>query len=161
MIYVFAQISHHSISVELAILLVNAWVLLVVASAGNRNSSKALVYMQLLFMATIFALNSNLRCSDSSPASISDDTRDNDQLANKVALQISQHARNLITVNLHLELRHRVSLFELLTEIVSLVHLLHCFFELNGILLWFFTYNRDIFTWIASKSQGKLLIKVI
>ena len=89
--------------------------------------------MQLLFMATIFALNSNLRCSDGSPASISDDTRDNDQLANKVALQISQHARNLITVNLHLELRHRVSLFELLTEIVSLVHLLHCFFELNAI----------------------------
>jgi hypothetical protein len=133
LIYVFAEISHHCIGVELAVLLIDAWVLLVVASAGDRNTSKALVYMQLLFMPTVFALNSNLRSSNSSPASISNNARDYNQLSNKVALQISEHARNLITVNLHLELRHRVSLFELLTEIVSLVHLLHCFFKLYGI----------------------------
>jgi hypothetical protein len=133
LIYVFAEISHHCIGVELAILLIDTWVLLVVASSGDRNTSKALVYMQLLFMPAVFALHSNLRRSNSSPTSISDNARDNNQLSNKVALQISEHARNLIAVNLHLELRHRVTLFELLTEIVSLVHLLHCFFELNRI----------------------------
>jgi len=33
-------------------------------------------------------------------------------------------------VNLYLELRNRVSLYEVLSEIVSFVHLLHCFLKL-------------------------------
>jgi len=95
-------------------------------------------------MSTILALNCNLGCSDSCSASISDDAGNNNQLPNEVALQISKHTRILITVNLHLELRHRVSFFELLTEIVSLVHLLHCFFKLNGLISTFLCLTTGI-----------------
>ena len=82
-------------------------------------------------MSAVLALHSDLRGSNGSTTSVSDDAGNHNQLANQVALEVSQHSGVLITVNLHLELRNRVSLLEVLREIVSLVHLLHCFLELS------------------------------
>jgi len=82
-------------------------------------------------MATVSALNNNLRGTDRSPARVSDDTRHNDQLPNKVALQISQHAGVLVTVDLDLEERCILKLISRL--IVGLVHLLDGSLELNNI----------------------------
>jgi hypothetical protein len=113
-------------------LLIDAWVLLLITCAGNGNSSKTLIDIQLLLMSTVLALNSHFRSSNCSPACIGNDARHYNQLTNEVALQVSEHARILITVNLHLEVRNRVSFLEVLTEIVSLVNLLHCFLELSN-----------------------------
>jgi hypothetical protein len=63
-----------------------------------------MVHMQLLLMAAVLALDSDSGCSDGSSTSIGDDTRNYNQLSNEVALQVSEHAWVLITVNLHLEL---------------------------------------------------------
>jgi len=81
-------------------------------------------------MTTVSALDGYLGCSDSGSACVSDDTRDNNQVANKIALQISQHLGMLITVNLNLEIWNGVSISCLLLEIVSSVHFLHGFLEL-------------------------------
>ena len=131
MINIWAAVSHDGVGIKLAILLIKTWILLIVASTRNRDTSETLRYLQLLLMTTVLALNGNLGCSNSSPASISDDARDNYKLAYKVALKVSQHARMFITVNLHLEQRNRISLLKLLAEIVSFINLLHCFLELN------------------------------
>ena len=131
MINIWAAISHDSVGIKLAILLVKTWIRLIVASTRNRDTSETLRYLQLLLMTTVLALNGNLRCSNSSPTSISDDARDNYKLAYEVALKVSQHARMFIAVNLHLEQGNRVSLLKLLAEIVSFINLLHCFLELN------------------------------
>ena len=130
MINIWAAISHDGVGIKLAILLIKTWILLIVASSRNRDTSETLRYLQLLLMTTVLALNSNLGCSNSCPASISDDARDNYKLSYKVALKVSQHARMFIAVNLHLEQGNRVSLLKLLAEIVSFINLLHCFLEL-------------------------------
>ena len=83
---------------------IDAWVLLLITSARDRNTSETMVHMQLLLMAAVLALDSDPGGPDCGPASIGDDTRNYNQLSNEVALQVSEHAWVLITVNLHLEL---------------------------------------------------------
>lgn len=84
-------------------------------------------------MSTVAALNSDLGSTNSGSASVSDDTWNNNQLSNQVALEISEHLRNFISVDLNLELRNAVSILEVKIEIVSLVDLLNCFLELKKI----------------------------
>ena len=85
-------------------MLINTRILLLIASARDRYTSETMVHMQLLLMAAVLALDSDPGGSDGGPASIGNDTRNYNQLSNEVALQVSEHAWVLITVNLHLEL---------------------------------------------------------
>jgi hypothetical protein len=130
LIDVLAFVCDNSVGVKFALLLVKPWVSLVIASSWDGNSTKASTHTQVLLMPAVPALNSHLRRSDRSSACIGDDTRDDDQLTNQIALQVSQHAGVLITVNLHLERRNIISLVKVLCEIVSFVNLLHCFLKL-------------------------------
>lgn len=86
-------------------------------------------------MSTVPALHSDLGGSDLSPARISDDTWDYNQLPDQVALQLSQHSRVLIAVELNLKQGKVLSLVSILAEIVSFVNLLYGFLELVDIQL--------------------------
>ena len=130
-VHIFATIGNHAVGVELAALLIEPWILRVVASTRNRDTSEALRNLQLLLMTTILALNSHLGSSNSGSACVGDDAGDDNHLSYEVTLKFSQHARDFIAVNLHLEQGNRVSLLELLAEIVSFINLLNCFLELN------------------------------
>jgi hypothetical protein len=131
MVDVVASIRHDWISVKSAVLLIETRILLIVASTRNWNTSETLRHLQLLLMAAVFALDCNLGGSNGCPAGIGNDTWDDNHLSNEVALKVSQHAGNFVAVNLHLEQRNRISLLKILGEIVSFIHLLHCFFKLN------------------------------
>jgi hypothetical protein len=83
-------------------------------------------------MSAIAALHSNSGCTNGCPASVGDDTRNNNKLTNEVALEISQHLGDFVTVDLNLEIRHNVPILEMKAEIVSLVNLLNSFFKLEN-----------------------------
>jgi len=58
-----------------------------------------------LFMATVSASVCDLSCFDLSSSSISDYTRNDNELANQMTLQISKHFRVFLSMDLNLELR--------------------------------------------------------
>ena len=85
-------------------------------------------------MAAVSALNSHLGSSNRCSACVGNNTRNDNQLTNQVALEISEHFRELISVNLHLEQGHTLSILGLfLVEIVSPVDLLNGFLKLKNI----------------------------
>lgn len=81
-------------------------------------------------MTTVSALHDNFGCSDSGPAGVGDDARNHNHLTDHVTLEVSQHARVFVRVNLHLEQGNFIMGLKVLTEIVSLVHLLDGFLKL-------------------------------
>ena len=83
-------------------------------------------------MAAVFALHSHLRCSNRSSACVCDNAWDHNKLTDEVALQFSQHAGVLISVDLHLEDGNIVSFLKVFIEIVSFVDMLNRFLELNN-----------------------------
>ena len=85
-------------------------------------------------MAAVSALNSHLGSSNSCSACVGNNTRNDNQLPNQIALEVSEHLRELISVNLHLEQGHTLSILGLfLVEIVSPVDLLNGFLKLKNI----------------------------
>ena len=82
-------------------------------------------------MSAVGALNSHFGGTNGSSARVSYDARHHNQLAYQVALEISQHLRELITLNLNLEMGNLVSILKI--EIVSLIDLLNGFFELKNL----------------------------
>ena len=91
-----------------------------------------MVDIELLLMSAVSALNSHFGSSNSCSARVGNDTRNDNQLANQIALEISEHFRELISVNLHLEQGHSLSILGLiLVEIVGPVDLLDGFLKLK------------------------------
>lgn len=89
-----------------------------------------MTHIKLLLMAAVSALNSHLGGSNSCSACVGNNTWNDNHLPNQVALEISNHSRDLISVNLHLEQGHTLSILGLLlAEIVSPVHLLDGFLK--------------------------------
>jgi len=83
-------------------------------------------------MAAVSALDSHLGSSNSCSACVGNNTRNDNQLPNQIALEVSEHLRELISVNLHLEQGHTLSILGLfLVEIVSPVDLLNGFLKLK------------------------------
>ena len=83
-------------------------------------------------MTTVSALNSHLGGSDSCSACVGNNTWNDNHLPNQVALEISDHSRDLISVNLHLEQGNTLSILGLLLlGIVTPVHLLDSFLKLK------------------------------
>jgi hypothetical protein len=145
---VLAPVSDDRICVKLALLLVESGVPLIVAGAGNGDATEAAADLQLLLVATVAALDGDLVGSDGRATRIGDDSRHHNQLADQVALQVSQHARELLAVDLHLELRYIVVLLEVLREVVALVHLLHRPLELFNGYIAYFTKGKKSLGWV-------------
>ena len=83
-------------------------------------------------MAAVSALNSHLGSSNSCSACVSNNARNYNKLPNQIALEISEHFWELISVNLHLEQGYTLSILGLfLVEIVSPVYLLNGFLKLK------------------------------
>ena len=94
-------------------------------------------------MTAVSALNSHFGSSNSCSARVGNNTRNYNQLANQIALEISEHFRELISVNLHLEQGHSLSILGLvLVEIVSPVDLLDGFLKLKNMMSALLTRGR-------------------
>jgi hypothetical protein len=84
-------------------------------------------------MTAISALHSDLRGPNLGSARIGNDTRDYNELADQIALQLSEHSGIFIAVELNLEQRKFLSRIAFMAEIVSFVHLLNSFLELEDV----------------------------
>lgn len=82
-------------------------------------------------MSTVLALHSHLCSSNARPARVGNDAWDHNKVPNQIALQLSEHPRDFVAVELDLKERYLVSQVILLVVIVSPVHLLDCFLELK------------------------------
>ena len=128
LVYVLALLCDGSVRVQSTLLFIRTWVLLVVADTRDGNVAEAPAGVDDLLMIAILAFHSNSSRFYLTPTRIGDDAWDDYELSYEMTLQVSEHARVLLSVDLHLEL------WELLARVrvvvVALVDRLHCIFKL-------------------------------
>ena len=131
-------------------LISRSWHSWLLTEGWSHSSGKTEVELNNLFMTTIGAGIHTLSGSDVALAGRCDNSGNANEFSDQVALEITDHYRILITVNLQLELWARLHVCIVLIIVVDLVN---CF---DGRLE-----NFDVLSWIRLKCIMKLLIKCI